>query len=139
MSIGEVVGYRGFAGRVCEPGVVALYGRGVRRMAAVTSLGKSTRTGPGRPEVAILNASFMRLGNSDMSFTMTFHFVQLREIPMTSASWKASEPMAEVATWPQNTTRGTPSERASCIGVTTLVAPGPEVTRMTPGLPDTRA
>src|SRR6267154_1512131 len=123
MSIGEIIGCIGFAGRVCEPGVVALYGKGVRRMPAVTSLGKSTNTGPGRPEVAILNASLIRLGSSDMSFTMTFHLVQLREIPMTSASWKASEPIAEVATWPQKTTRGTPSERASCIGVTTLVAP----------------
>ena len=37
-------------------------------------------------------------GISLMSFTMTFHFVQLREMPSMSASWKASDPMAEVAT-----------------------------------------
>src|SRR6266702_1249516 len=90
---------RGFDGRPREdPGVVALEGRGLRKMPAVTSLGRSTRTGPGRPEVAILNASLILLGSSVMSLTITFHLVQLREIPTMSASWKASEPIAEVAT-----------------------------------------
>ena len=60
-------------------------------------------------------------------------------MPTTSASWKASVPMLEVGTCPQKTTMGVPSLRASCIGVTTLVAPGPDVTRTTPGLPDARA
>ena len=111
----------------------------MRRTLAVTSFGRSTRTGPGRPDVAILNASLIRLGRSATSLTITFHFVQLREMPTMSASWKASDPIAEVATCPQNTTIGTPSLRASCIGVTTFVAPGPEVTNTTPGLPVTRA
>ena len=82
----------------------------------------STKTGTGRPEVAILNASLI-LGARRLSFTIMFHFVREREMLTTSASWKVSEP-AGVGT--QKTTRGTPSERT---GVTTLVAPGPEVTR----------
>src|SRR5258708_4354276 len=106
---------RGLDGRPRDdPGVVTLDGRGVRKIPAVTSLGRSTRTGPGRPDVAILKASFILLGSSEISLTITFHLVQLREIPTMSASWKASEPIAEVATWPQNTTKGTPSLSASC-------------------------
>lgn len=99
------------------------------------SFGRSTRTGPGRPEVAILKASLILRGSSAMSLTITFHFVHDREIPITSASWKASEPIADVATCPVKTTRGVPSERASCIGVMTLVAPGPLVTKTTPHFP----
>src|SRR5689334_8770616 len=68
-------------------GMPGAAGMGLLRMAAVTSLGKSTKTGPGRPEVAISKASLMRRGRSAMSLTMTFHFVQAREIPTTSASW----------------------------------------------------
>lgn len=75
-----------------------LAGMAWRRIPAVTSLGRSTRTGPGRPEVAILNASLIRRGSSAMSLTMTFHLVQLREMPTISASWNASDPIALVAT-----------------------------------------
>jgi hypothetical protein len=42
---------------------------GTLRMAAVTSLGKSTSTGPGRPLVAMKKASLMRLGRSATSYT----------------------------------------------------------------------
>lgn len=38
-------------------------------------------------------------------------------------------------TWPLNTINGVPSDCASCIAVMTLVAPGPDVTRTTPGFP----
>jgi hypothetical protein len=110
-----------------------------RKMPAVMSLGRSTRTGPGLPVVAISKASFILLGNSAMFLTITFHFVQARVMPTTSASWNASVPMELVGTWPQNTTIGVPSDRASCIGVTTFVAPGPDVTRTTPGFPDALA
>ncbi len=74
-----------------------------------------------------------------MSLTRTFHFVHERVMPTTSASWNASVPMAMVGTWPVKTTSGVPSMSASCIGVTTFVAPGPDVTRTTPGLPVARA
>jgi hypothetical protein len=49
------------------------------------------------------------------------------------------EPISEVGTWPVRQTSGIESISASCRAVTTLVAPGPEVTRTTPGLPVERA
>ena len=56
-------------------------------------------------------------------------------MPQMSASWKASVPMAEEATWPVMATIGTESMCASASGVTRLVAPGPEVAMHTPTLP----
>ena len=52
-----------------------------------------------------------------------------------SHSWKASVPMAAVATWPVTTTRGVESMWALEMGVTMLVAPGPLVTIATPARP----
>ena len=63
-----------------------------------TSLGRSTRTGPGRPLTAISKASSMRRGRSAMSFTRTFHLVHGRVMPITSASWNASLPIRGVGT-----------------------------------------
>ena len=62
-----------------------------------------------------------------------------RVMPVTSASWKASLPIALVATCPLKTRIGTLSIWAVASGVTVLVAPGPEVTMQTPGLPVARA
>ena len=45
--------------------------------------------------------------------------------PVMGHSWKASVPMAVVATWPVMTTMGIESIMASASGVTMLVAPGP--------------
>jgi len=44
-----------------------------------------------------------------------------------------------VGTWPVSTTSGIESISASVMPVTALVAPGPEVTSTTPGLPVERA
>ena len=44
-----------------------------------------------------------------------------------------------VGTWPVNTTNGIESISASVMPVTAFVAPGPEVTKTTPGLPVERA
>ena len=60
-------------------------------------------------------------------------------MPRMSASWKASVPMAALATWPVIATIGTESMCASAIGVTRLVAPGPDVAMQTPTLPVTIA
>ena len=57
----------------------------------------------------------------------------------TGASWKASVPIAARGTWPQMSTTGIESAWQSRIGVTELVAPGPEVTRKTPTRPLERA
>ena len=58
---------------------------------------------------------------------------------MVSASWKASEPIRPEGTWPVKTTSGIESMKASAMPVMALVAPGPEVTSTTPGLPVLRA
>ena len=46
-------------------------------------------------------------------------------MPRMSASWKASEPIEPLGTWPVIATIGTESMWASAIAVTRLVAPGP--------------
>ena len=48
-------------------------------------------------------------------------------------------PIRAVGTWPVMTTIGIESISASAMPVTALVAPGPEVTSTTPGLPVERA
>ena len=60
-------------------------------------------------------------------------------MPNTSASWKASFPSISVGVCPVRTTIGTESMWAVSSPVMVLVAPGPEVTRTTPGLPVARA
>ncbi len=99
----------------------------------------STTTGPGRPVVATWKASWMMRARSLTSFTSQLCFVQGRVMPTVSHSWKASEPISVVGTWPEMHTSGIESISASCSGVTALVAPGPEVTRRTPALPVERA
>ena len=59
--------------------------------------------------------------------------------PTVSHSWNASEPISAVGTCPVITTIGIESISASAMPVTTLVAPGPDVTSTTPGLPVERA
>ena len=65
--------------------------------------------------------------------------VQGRVMPTVSHSWNASLPIRCVGTWPVMHTSGIESISASVSGVTMLVAPGPEVTSTTPGLPVERA
>ncbi len=60
-------------------------------------------------------------------------------IVLIGASWNPSDPIAGTGTWPQITTMGIESAMQSRTGVTVLVAPGPEVTRHTPTLPEARA
>jgi hypothetical protein len=56
-------------------------------------------------------------------------------MPRMSASWKASVPIAVLGTWPVIATSGTESMLASAMGVTRLVAPGPDVAMQTPTRP----
>ena len=85
------------------------------------------------------NASTMMRGRSFTSRTKKLCFVIGRVMPQVSASWKASLPTAQVATWPVNATIGMPSMLAVARPVTMFVAPGPDVTMQTPGLPVARA
>ncbi|MNT25121.1 hypothetical protein D3C72_1606260 [compost metagenome] len=84
-------------------------------------------------------ASWMMRARSLTSLTSQLCLVHGRVMPTVSHSWKASEPISDVGTWPEMQTSGTLSISASCSGVTALVAPGPEVTSMTPTLPVERA
>lgn len=56
-----------------------------------------------------------------------------------SVSWNASVPTMLLGTWPDRITIGMESMYAVAIPVMALVAPGPEVTNTTPGLPVARA
>ena len=60
-------------------------------------------------------------------------------MPVTSASWNASLPSMGEIVWPVSTIMGAESMSAVSRPVTVFVAPGPEVTRTTPGLPVARA
>ena len=77
--------------------------------------------------------------SSATSLTRKLCFTQGRVIPTVSTSWKASEPITGVGTWPVRITIGMESMYAVAIPVTAFVAPGPEVTRHTPHLPVARA
>src|SRR5690554_6282256 len=97
------------------------------------SFGMSSSTGPGRPVVAMWNASRPLLGMSWVGVTSSLCLVTDRVMPTVSHYWNASVPIAAVPTWPVMTTMGTESMYASQSGVTMFVAAGPEVTMATPG------
>ena len=99
----------------------------------------STSTGPGRPAMATWKAWWRVSARWSVSFTSQLCLVQGRVMPTVSASWKPSEPIRKVGTWPVRTIIGIESISASVSPVTALVAPGPEVTSTTPGLPVERA
>ena len=99
----------------------------------------STSTGPGRPVPAMWNAEAMAGAISSGLVTRKLCLVMGSVMPRMSASWNASVPMAALPTWPVMATIGTESMWASAIGVTRLVAPGPDVAMQTPTLPVTIA
>ena len=96
----------------------------------------SISTGPGRPERAMWNASCTTRGISVGCWIMKECLTIGIVMPNVSASWKPSVPSRSVRTWPVKKTTGTESIIASVSGVTMLVAPGPEVAKQTPTLPD---
>ena len=95
----------------------------------------STTTGPGRPLRAMWKASWIARGISSGERIWKECLTTGIVMPSVSVSWKPSVPMRSVRTWPVMNTVGTESIIASTIGVTTFVAPGPEVANATPTLP----
>src|SRR5436309_2646166 len=95
--------------------------------ASCRSFGMSISTGPGRPLRAMWNASLITRGMSSTRSTSQECFTIGIVMPVMSASWKASVPIRWVGTWPVMQTIGVESRYASAIGVTRLVAPGPDV------------
>ena len=96
----------------------------------------SIRTGPGRPVRAMWNASCTTRGISVGCWIMNECLTIGMVMPNVSASWKPSVPSRSVRTWPVKNTTGTESIIASVSGVTMFVAPGPDVAKQTPTLPD---
>ena len=110
-----------------------------RGTASCTSLGKSTSTGPGRPWRVSSKARATTFATSSTARIWVFHLVTEREMPMASHSWKASVPIAAVATCPLMHSTGIESHMASSRPEVVLAMPGPEVTNTTPGRPVVRA
>ena len=104
-------------------------------VSAVTFLVRSTRTGPGRPLLAMRNALRIVSARVFTSFTITLYFVIGIVTPAISTSWKESLPRREVPTLQVIATSGTESIFAVAMPVTRFVAPGPEVAKHTPTLP----
>src|SRR5688500_16744694 len=99
------------------------------------SLAVSTSTVTGRSVAAMWSVWAITRGMSSALVIRKLCLVIGMVMPTMSASWKASVPIALEATWPVIATIGTESMCASAIGVTRLVAPGPEVAMQTPTLP----
>ncbi len=96
----------------------------------------SISTGPGRPVRAMWKASCTTRGISVGCWIMNECLTIGMVMPNVSASWKPSVPSRSVRTWPVKKTTGQESIIASVSGVTMFVAPGPEVAKHTPTLPD---
>ena len=96
----------------------------------------SISTGPGRPVRGDVEGLVHVLAGSRAGrWTWKECLTNGSVTPRMSASWKPSVPIRSVRTWPVMKTVGTESIIASAIGVTRLVAPGPEVAKATPTLP----
>jgi hypothetical protein len=99
------------------------------------SSGSASTTGPGRPEVATANARAMSSGIRSASSICAAHLASGAKNAVWSTSWKPSRPAASRATWPTSRSIGVESCRAVCTPLVACVAPGPRVTRHTPGRP----
>ncbi len=69
----------------------------------------SISTGPGRPVVAMWNASWMTRGSWSILVTRYECLVTEEVAPITSDSWKASRPTCVLTTWPVMAIIGTES------------------------------
>jgi len=103
------------------------------------SIGTETSTGPGRPVVAMWNASRIAFGRSCALITSSLCLVTDRVMPTVSHSWKASWPMACVGTWPVRSRTGSLQLSAVSIAAAALSMPGPGTTVKAEGRPVERA
>jgi len=103
------------------------------------SSGSTNTTGPGRPFIAVANAratySGIRSGSSMRSTRLAMPLVLGPKKLVYSTSWKASRSRWSEATSPTKSTIGVESWKAVCTPMEALVAPGPRVTKQTPGRP----
>src|SRR2546430_2626360 len=75
-------------------------------VACCASLVMSTSTGPGRPPLAMTNASRIVRATSPACVTTTLCLVMGMVMPVMSISWNASEPRTLLLTWPVMQTTG---------------------------------
>ncbi len=97
------------------------------------SSGRDSTTGPGRPAIATWKARWMYSGMRSASAISADHLASGANIAGKSTSWKPSRSRMRRATCPMNSTIGVESWKAVCTPVDALVAPGPRVTKHTPG------
>ncbi len=117
---------------------------GRRMLADVTSSGRVSSAGPGRPDIA-RTAAFRTIAGADPdSRTSAENFVMCRAIA-TMLRWlelpscKAPLPKRRFGTSPASTRTGSESQCADARPVMQFKAPGPEVTITTPSRPVARA
>ncbi len=79
--------------------------------------------------------SGMRRASSMRSTRLAMPLVDGPKKAAKSTSWKASRSRASLATSPTKSTIGVESWTAVCTPIEALVAPGPRVTKQTPGRP----
>jgi hypothetical protein len=99
------------------------------------SSGNASTTGPGRPEIAMLHARATYSGMRAASSIFAAHFTTGPNIAGKSISWNASRSFVLRSTSPMNSTIGCESCIATCTPIEAFVAPGPRVTKATPGRP----
>ncbi len=99
----------------------------------ITSSGRPTTTGPGRPELAANMASAtISEARSGWSRTIT-RFAPVPNQACGSNSWKASRSRCSNGIRPTNSTSAVESCHAVCRPTWAFAAPGPRVTMATPG------
>ena len=96
------------------------------------SIGSSTNTGPGTPEIAVLMALASVGITSLVFFTLTADFTYVFNNEIWSISWSDPLPFNNVAAAPPIKSTGDCAICAFLIAVTVLVTPGPAVTIATP-------
>jgi len=104
-----------------------------------TSSGTSSRTGPGRPEVATAKARAKSSGTRAVCSTRINSLTAGRRISTCRHSWVMFFQEWVRLVSPAKATTGVPAFNASIRPVTRLVAPGPRVPSHTPGRLVTRA
>ncbi len=103
--------------------------------AASMSSGRPSTTGPGRPERAAWKAWLTYSGMRSVWRMTAAHFTNEENSRFTSISWNASRSSVSRAGMPTNMTSGVESCWATCSPLMALAAPGPRVTKHTPGSP----
>ena len=106
--------------------------------APITSSGSSSMVAPGFSDSATLKALRTTSGMMSGEVTRAFHFVIGRNSPTRSMNWCDSLCIRSRAAWPVSATTGARSRKASPMGVTRFIAPGPSVPRQTPARPVSR-